>query len=96
MKECAMITIKLDTATQIEGLGLIDELKIETPVRVVHLLTALQSGQNPSRIAQMFMESICGLPSGGLGQLTLEDYVKVSETINPLLAPFERLLQQMK
>lgn len=85
-----MITIKLDTPVTVEG-SQVSELRIETPIRAVHILKAMRATTNGSEMSEIFIESACGMPRGFLGLLTLEDFARVHAEVAPFLASFQRL-----
>ncbi len=69
---------------------MIDNIAIETPIRARHLLRAMSDPDGGRSLAQKFMESACNLPPGGLEELSMEDYAKVSTALIPFLASFQR------
>lgn len=84
-----MIVINLDTPVRING-STIDSIAIETPIRARHLLRAMSDPDGCRSLPQKFMERACSLPPGGLEELTMEDYAKVSTALIPFLASFQR------
>jgi hypothetical protein len=100
-----VITVKLDTPllrvpgdkTTPQGYYGIPErvsvLYLETPIMARHIIRAVRdtAGQGSMAAGQRFVENAFGLEPGELERLTLEDYAKVMEAIQPFMASFERL-----
>ena len=84
-----MIILKLDTPIR-NGEVVIDEFRIETPIRVGHLLKAMRATSNSSLLSELFTASVLGVSQDILGQMTIEDYARVQEAIGPFMASFTR------
>lgn len=84
-----MIIINLDTPVNVSG-KVVERLAIDTPIRARHLLRAMADLDTSRTFAQKFMESVCGLPPGGLEELSIEDYAKVNDVLIPFMASFQR------
>ena len=88
-----MIIVRLDTPIR-DGEAVIDELRIETPIRVGHLLKAMRTTSNGSLLSELFTASVLGVSQDVLEQLTIEDYARVQEVLSPFLASFLRCAPQ--
>ncbi len=84
------MSVRITLDTPVDGIA---DIEIETPLRVCHLVPLAMHAKNPLLGVCFLVSAASGCPVESLLKLTVEDWVKVQEVVNPLLAPFTRLQQ---